>query len=266
MVVYNIRTALKLAAIWINWGDGEILHHSVNAIRDFVDCCLLVDSDKSNTGEISVQYKTCTYNTRLFSPDEKRTMRENETDKRNLGLDWAREKDFTHFLMLDSDEMYGPFDKTKFDGNYVCRTKLYFKSPELTLGMDTTLVPFIHKLTPDLKFVRNYNYPFSHDNGKPLIDPTRTMNINEGVQMCDVVMHHYSYIRSDIRKKIRNSSGVRVKHYGNQLIYDYQHAKEGYTSKFFGKKMQKAENIFNLPEIVDHSLCPPVDANTRDGQ
>lgn len=248
-----ILTPIKLCAIWICWDDVEILQQSIKNISPYVDDKIVLWSDQSNTGELAQDgLSHVDAHCYRYEPDTQLDARTNELEKRNMGLSMAIIRGATHFLLMDADEIYQPFDKQQYDGNYVCETRLYF-TPELYVE-EKTRVPFIHRLTPNLRFQKNYEYPFSHDEGTPRIDPTRTMNITEGVEMAPVIMHHFSMLRRDIRKKLRNSAGLKVAQFKDVLIEDYKNAKEGYKSKFFNATMKKCDNIFSLPCMVDESL------------
>ncbi|HEY3429385.1 MAG TPA: glycosyltransferase family A protein, partial [Cyclobacteriaceae bacterium] len=80
----------------------------------------------------------------------------NETRKRNHGIDIARGKGFTHFLIADADELYEPefmnMEKARFKNpslnGLVHPLKVYIKSPTL-FTFDHTLVCGIHKLNKD---------------------------------------------------------------------------------------------------------------------
>ena len=243
---------MKLAAIFIVWDDWDILHHAVKAIDKSADEIIIVYSLMSNNGELSESHMhVITENDLHFvylEPHLTESARWNEARKRNAGLDKARELECTNFLMLDADEFYEPFDKTQFDGNFVCSTRLYF-TPTLYVE-DGTRVPFIHKLTPDLKFVKNYEYPYSATENGPAIDPTRTLNITEGVQWTDITMHHMSLVRMDITKKIRNSAGEKMKQFSHLLLEDITNAKPGYRSKFYRQEIKQSENIFSIPNAL----------------
>jgi hypothetical protein len=259
---------MKLAAIYTVWGDWDLLKHSLKNIGPLVDGFIVVYSIKSNFGEIDQSEIFNIGEYYQFEPDLKNDPRTNETAKRQFGLDKARELGYTHFIMMDSDEFYDPSEflkeKQRFIDNpglsgLVCRVKCYFKSPTLTIGYDTTLVPFIHKITPNLKFEFNRNYPFawSSMNGVPFtpkkqirIDPTRSMNITSGVEWSDITMHHLSWVRSDIRKKIRNST-ARQNIENSTIVEDYLNAKPGYFCQFYGKVLEESPNVFGLPEITD---------------
>lgn len=255
---------MKLAAIFNIWDDWELLYHSIRNIRPLVDGVIIVASSKSNSGEISkIPYCWIDEELIICEPDLNKSLRENETFKRNTGLKKAKELGYTHFLMMDADEFYEPKEflkekerilKNDLAGT-VCRTKVYFREPTLTVGYDVTLVPFIHKITPDLCFMWNTKYPFAFEGPRReiRIDPTRQMNINSGMEWSDITMHHMSWVRSDIRKKIRNST-ARQNIEKSTIVRDYSNAKEGYYCEFYRAKIESCENLFNLPQIVDESI------------
>lgn len=256
-----VRQMVKLAAIYNVWNDWDLLYHSTENIRPLVDGIIIIASEKSNYGEISpIPYwsrdKVFIREPQLHHPMNC------ETDKRNYGLNIARQEGYTHFIMLDCDELYNPVDflreKQRFIDNpdlagLVCATQVYFKSPTLTIGLDTTLVPFIHKITPTLKHEFNRRFPFAWEGHNIRIDPTRSLNIDSGVEWSEIVMHHFSYIRSDLKKKIRNST-ARANIEKSTLIEDYKNAKAGGYCEFYKKTLHSVPNYFNLPEMVDLSI------------
>lgn len=267
---------MKLCAVIISWGDDDaMLSLLLERTSYLVDGSILINSKFSNFGEVaeervqtSLDGKHISFN---WEPDLTKDPRTNETAKRQFGLDKARELGYTHFIMMDADEFYLPeeFNKEKqrFIDNpdlagLVCRVKCYFRSPTLTIGYDTTLVPFIHKITPSLRFEFNRNYPFAWTDTDSIpftekkrirIDPTRSMNINSGVEWSDITMHHFSWVRTDIKKKIRNST-ARQNLERSTIVQDYQHAKPGYFLQFYGKTLEEVPNVFGLPELTDASL------------
>tara|TARA_R110000868_G_scaffold199747_2_gene446363 strand:- start:1419 stop:2195 length:777 start_codon:yes stop_codon:yes gene_type:complete len=257
---------MKLCAIYNVWDDWDLLYHSTRSISDLVDGVIIVYSDTSNFGEMAstqkkwVMFDALEYN---LEPDLSKSPAENERAKRNYGLDKARELGYTHFLMMDADEFYEPEpflkEKQRFIDNpdlagLVCGLKCYFKLPTLSVE-DKTLVPFIHKITPNLKFEWNTKYPFAFEGAKReiRIDPTRQMNITEGVEWSEIIMHHMSWIRSDVKKKIRNST-ARQNIEKSTILTDYCHAKEGYYCEFYGKTLVACENLFNINDIIDHEV------------
>lgn len=257
-----------ITAIYNVWDDYELLKHSIKHVRPLVDEIIVVYSERSNYGEYSPPDASAlkgvhAYNVTPFGGD----VREKETQKRNFGLEKAREFGADYFLMMDADEFYEPepfkheFERLKKSNaaGMVCRVKCYFGSPRLTIGFDTTLVPFIHKVTPSLRFEFNRNYPFAwtDEDKKPFtskkrirIDPTRSMNIDNGVTWSEITMHHLSWVRKDPQKKIRNST-ARSNLERSTVIRDLANAKPGYFCEFYGKTLEETPNIFGLPDAAN---------------
>lgn len=248
---------MRLCLIYHVWDDWQLLNHSVNhhILTGCTDDVIVIYSETSNFGEYSKPINNNFAAGFQCEPDLSLPPHVNERNKRNFGLDKARELGFTHFLNLDADEFYEPteflkekerFFNTDLAGT-VCKVKTYFKDPCLTIGYDTTLVPFIHKITQDLRFEWNPHYPFAFEGPKReiRIDPTRQMNINSGVEWSEITMHHYSYIRADLQKKIRNST-ARANLEQSSVVEDFALAKPGYFCKLYGKTLQPCCDIFNL--------------------
>lgn len=254
---------MKLCAIFICWADWDLLEHSIENIKPLVDGVIVIAPSKSNYGEISHPPSNWfVANSKSFqfhvSSSFGTSATISETQHRNNGLFYARESGFTHFIMMDSDEFYDPIEfrkakdylnsKPNLNG-LVCKSQVYVKSPTLTIGLDTTLVPFIHKITPGLKHEFNRQYPFAWEGKNIRIDPTRSLNINSGVEMIDVTMHHYSWVRSDIGRKIRNST-ARANLERMDLAKKFFHLKEGDIFDLYpGKPLIRVSNKFGLPEF-----------------
>lgn len=246
---------MKLVCVYSVWDDYDLLRISVENMMPLVDGFIIVASEKSNYGEVSPIPEWLKDNVYIREPELSNPMN-CETDKRNYGLRLAKEKGYTHFIMCDADEFYNPVDflkeKQRFIDNpdllgLVCATQVFFKSPCLTIGLDTTRVPFIHKITPDLHHSFNRRYPFAWEGQQIKIDPTRSLSINSGVEWSDIVMFHYSWVRKDYEKKIRNST-ARSNIERSTIREDLENAKPGYFCKFYGKTLHEVPNYFNLPE------------------
>lgn len=261
---------MRLAAIYCVWDDWDMLQRSIDNILPLVDGVHIIASYNSNYGEYSeipkwFFEKHPTRNGKVqyhFSDGAGNTPAEKERDKRNYGLYIAKSKGFTHFLMMDADEFYEPEpflkEKERFLNpnlnGLVCASQVYFKSPKLTIGLDTTRVTFIHKITPGLMFEFNRNFPFAFDKSAIRIDPTRQLNINNGVEWSNIIMHHMSWVRKDYEKKIRNST-ARNNIENSTIRQDLALAKEGYFCKFYDKALIRASVDFNIPDFnVDEDL------------
>lgn len=231
-----------------------MMEHALKNIQQLVDGVIIVASENSNYGEISPIPNWPGIYRREPQFKEPRL---SETDKRNYGLRIARTQGYTHFLSMDADEFYepGPFlkEKRKFENpnlaGLVCQCQTYFKSPQLTIGIDSTLVPFIHKLTPTIRHEFNRGYPFAWQDGGIRIDPTRSLNITDGVERSDLIMHHMSWVRKDYQAKIRNSTARRTLERSN-ILNSLVQAKEGYFVDFYNRHLQRSSVDFGIPEIT----------------
>lgn len=255
---------MRLVAIFHCWDDWNLLHFAVENMRPLVDGVIIIGSTRSNYGEFSpIPSQWHTDELHVREPKFHIPLH-SETDKRNYGLEIARSQGYTHFITCDADECYlkDEFIKAKAKFNnpnlagLVCPLVVYFKSPTLCLGREVTLVPHIHKLTPTIKHEFNRNYPFAWSGKQIRIDPSRSLNINSGVEYTeDVTMHHYSWVRKDYEKKIRNST-ARSNLEKSCITEDLVSAAEGYFCKYYGKVLSRAPNYFNIHGFLDKDLLP----------
>jgi hypothetical protein len=247
----------KLAAIYNVWDGTELLEYSINSVKNHVDLIIIVWQKISNQGEEYnphheiLKVSTNITHMRLFHPELNKTGMENETEKRNIGLDIARSHNCTHFFHIDTDECYKDFGKLKADyfrkeelkpttDGSVLRILTYFKKPIWSLEeSDNYLVPFIHKLKPEITTGIHNTYPH-------YVDPTRRINASDVFQI-NGYMHHYSWVRKDIERKIRNSS-AKQNIQRSKLLSDYNNPElgPGYFLKDYGQKLIEVPNYFNI--------------------
>lgn len=250
---------MRLVSILNVWADYDWLEIAVKNLEKLVDGFIIVASESSNCGEkYPIPY---TWKDRVFIREPFFNHPLNcETDKRNYGLDLARKQGYTHFLTGDVDEIYSPEDFLKAKERFhvepdlqglVCRSQVYFKSPKLTVGLDHTLVPFIHKLTPTIKHEFNKRYPYAWDRGQIHIDPSRSLNINSGVKMDEIMCEHYSWVRSDYERKIRNSTATSNILKDKSLLTTLSQCKEGDYIEFYRATLRRSEVDFGIPEFYD---------------
>jgi len=260
---------MKLALIICVWDDWNILKYTLKNMVPLVDGVIVVCSETSNYGEKSPLPLFNEQDVLYFikEPDLSLKPDVNERNKRNFGLEKARLRGYTHFLMADADEIYEPEpflkEKERFLNEnlkgLVCASQVYFKSPKLTIGLDRTRITFIHKITPNLRFEFNKDYPYAFDRTGIYIDPTRQLNINNGVEWSNIICHHYSWVRKDYEKKIHNST-AKANIERSTIRQDLSLAKEGHFCKFYDKTLIRASVDFNIPEFnVDENLqsLPP---------
>jgi hypothetical protein len=240
---------MPIIAIYNVWSDSvEHLEDSISMIRNEVDFVLCVNQLVSNFGETDptstfvcqdLEQKKIIDSVISYAPKQK-TGAKNELAKRRLGLEYAKEKGFDFFLMMDCDEFYNPQclksnlvfleENADIEGLY-SKILTYFKTKDLCFdGFDDYYVPFIHRLTDKTQIGTKY---------KVRCDPTRGVNANK-VLASDCVMHHLSWVRKDIEKKIRNSSAK--KNIKKSILLDYELAEDGYyVHEIFQKRLIKSD-------------------------
>jgi len=252
----------RLAAIYNAWDSMELLPGSINSMIEHVDLVIIIFQKVSNFGE---RYNPLMdFDPSGFNEPNKIILAEykpnfelggtiNEVRKRNIGLDIAREHKCSHFLHVDCDEYYENFCALKeeyvqagYSGS-VCPIYTYFKRPVWRLEeIDGYFVPFIHELRSDTKAGRS-TYPY-------YCDPTRVINESDVVRLSQP-MHHYSWVRKDIERKIRNSSAGQ---HGNKLqglLSDYNSPEleanpEGFIIKDMGgQKIKIVPDLFGLSSL-----------------
>lgn len=230
---------MNLAAIYNTFDGEELLEGSIAQIIDEVDEVLIVYQLESNIGEHYpelltklAQIKERWPNVRLkkYVPDCSRQPSHNERQKRQIGLNWAMQLGCTHYLFLDNDEYYErqafarakqTIKQGKYDAS-ACRLFTYYQKPTYRLApIENYWVPFIGRLKPGLK--AGGRFPI-------LVDPTRGVKPIERCYLFaegDLIMHHYSYVRRDIGRKLRNSSAAR--NFGNipQLVRQFNNWQPG---------------------------------------
>lgn len=250
---------MQLAAIYNIWDGEELLAGSIACIQPYVDIIIIVYQRTSNFGEaydplpaIQLATKTC----RAEGPEiilveyipQAWNGAPNEINKRNLGLEFAREHFCTHFLHMDCDEYYQDFGAAKQQyiqsgaAGSVCPLYTYFKHPTWRCAEpDGYYVPFIHRLMHN-STAGVSQYPF-------YVDPTRRIN-EKDVILLTHHMHHFSWVRTDINRKARNST-ARNNIAAGTLIADYnnphlEQSPSGYYIKDMDRKILLVDNLFGI--------------------
>lgn len=254
------QATMTLAAIFIVWKDTiELLPFALDSMP--ADAKIVVWSNSSNHGEIDTEYilsarEQAQDKDNIFSqfePNMRLSLAENETAKRNHGLEIAKKLNCSHFIMCDADEFYksDQLNLVKegiedLDINGVVHPiKVYVRKPTLWCD-DHTLVPGIQKLYPNTELGIFKRYPFAYDKeGNAHIDPTRRTNCTHGIEMSPYYMHHMSYVRRDIDLKIRNSS-ANLRRSEDKIKRDIANAAPGYMSELYHQELKECTNYFNI--------------------
>jgi len=249
---------MRLAAIYNVWDGEELLKGSIKQIYDHVDIVVIVWQRQSNFGEDNPNVKEVVnyLNETLanvclieyvYEPQKGGT--ENEKAKRWQGIEAARKLSCSHFIFMDCDEYYNS-EQFAAAKQYVldndldtsaCKLYTYYKKPIYQLTpMEGYYVPFICKTS-------------CHGiGGFPVYaDPTRgvypTGKFKE-IPLTLCAMHHYSYIRKDIGRKLRNSSAkVNWAHKIPDYIRMFEYWQPGEPMVNFDKfSVVEVENQFNI--------------------
>ena len=225
---------MKLGVVYNVFDGTELLQKSLDSIRSEVDFVGAVFQKVSNFGNpIDTHFEKLFAeigidNWKLYSPSiSNKSPSWNEIQKRNIGLEMAATYGCTHFMTMDCDEAYdlNQFREAKREIEYhrwdssCCKMLTYYKNFEYVLDPpEEYYVPFIYTIDG-----RRFHEPTFWS---VIADPTRKLpeKRNRIFDRSELQMHHYSWIRNDLRTKLMNSSAKSnwagdidgmVKHYEN---------------------------------------------------
>ena len=172
-----------------------------------------------------------------------------ETDKRNFLLDFLQGKGCTHAQVIDSDEFYDHDDyknaidvilsNDEISVSYCQYINYYRDYSHVLVWPFLCYVPFISEI--------GYRFDFKKGMFDKPSDPTRRYALGENDKYCIlsfslVKMHHLSWIRKDIRSKIKNWSANRyfkgIDGLEDRIIDRYENYEDG----------QNAIILFFVPE------------------
>jgi hypothetical protein len=232
---------MVLAAIFNVWDGEEHLKKAIDYVKDDVDYIIIVSQTVSNFGEeytpdlgflydIKDEYDVYLWD---FAPDPELDAFANETAKRQDGVETAKDLGCTHFILMDCDEFYPDFKELKAeyiesgaDGS-VCEIETYVAKENYKLYPPMPFkVPFIHKLTKDTVLGGTYQYS---------CDKTRVTKC-VSVHTMSKPMHHMSWVRDNLDRKIRNSSARDFRQNDKikeDVAYLMENGPKGFKSKYF---------------------------------
>jgi hypothetical protein len=201
--------------------DGEeLLENSIKSIRNNVDFISVVYQTTSNFGNpcddglipLLNRLKEDGLVDELFEykPKTNKGGHYNEITKRNIGLFLSEGAGCTHHMAMDSDEFYTDeqfkyLKSTMLEGDYdssACQMTTYYKDSIYRLDpKEEYYVSLLFKIKSGKEFVMGHPFPV-------LVDPTRRMDPGKSKIFTreEIEMHHMSYVRKDLRKKLQNSS------------------------------------------------------------
>lgn len=255
---------MKLGISYPVFEGEELLEYTLGSIRSEVDFISVVWQKTSYFGKSASPSLESTLKSLrgrglidvlcCYEQDRGKTVKGNELAVRNCGLGLAREAGCTHHISADVDEMY-------------LGSQLgYAKS--LAVGCDCLVVPLANyyrrpywRVFPDQGHVVPliYGVCCEHDMGVDfpfVVDVTRRLR---GVGVCrllgegEFLVHHMTYVRRDIRKKLENSpTGSFYKL--DKFVVDFDKYELGgrlcIAPDLINRRTVLVENIFGIKEDV----------------
>ena len=251
--------AIKKLALTINAFDAsELLEDLISEIRDQIDHVAAIYQKQSywkNPMEDAdmeelLRLKTLGLIDELieFKPNFTKYSREQECDKRNMGIDLMRQNGSSHVLNIDADEFYDAdqfeaaldlIEEKGYTSTY-CSYVNYYRDFEHYL---------VYPFRPFVPFVHSTFFKYTYQGPAPgPTDPTRRIKnpSNLGTYIFtdeERRMGHAAWIRRDIRKKLVNWSAKN--HFKPELIDQAVERWENW------KEGENAIMLFNVP---DHNV------------
>lgn len=207
------------------WDGDEHLPESLAAVKKYADYVVAVYQTVSNFGELYEPVIPEGFDLIVkYEPNLNQTPHWNELAKRNLAMGLCRLKGCTFFQTVDCDEIYDANQilyvrdrmvNEGFDASACQMQTFYGDTKHCFVEPETYYVPLLYKC--DERHFREYVQ------WAVLADPTRKLPSNKVLVLnrdeCEML--HYSYVRNDIGRKLRNSSARRNLQATMQQVIDY---------------------------------------------
>ena len=270
----NKYYTMRLGVAYNLFDGEELIEYSIKSIRNNVDFICIIWQKISNHGEkcnekleeflnklVSEGLVDKLY---LYEPNIVDTNGENaslnETKKRNIGLELCRQNGCNYHMTIDTDEFYTEkqlqfMKKEMEDGDYgtgYCQHLQYYHDSIYQLKYpERQYVATIEKIMPNTKYI--YNIPCIIP-----IDPTRkTNNVKENelryriFSRKECQMHHLSFVRKDIKKKLWNHSSKRffTEESVNRIVKYYNSWKYPQRCMWAGEKLLEVIEVPRQFEI-----------------
>ena len=216
---------MKLGVSYNLFDGEELLAYSIRPIRAHVDHISVVYQTVSNHGNMvdvpleqilqALMKENLIDELYCYEPDLSVEPCINETNKRNIGLQLAKNCGCTHFINMDVDEFYDT-EEFRYCKNFIENNAIgcsaakivsYIKEPIYRIeGVRDAYVSFICALDNSSEIVLNTQFPV-------LVDPTRRFSGDQKFHLFDeqtIVMHHMGLVRRNLEKKFANSSSKAI--------------------------------------------------------
>jgi hypothetical protein len=255
---------MKIAILYTVWtgDDMQMLKKSIEQHAPYFDGLCICFQNLSNKGNMNYSGGIPSISSDIdtfyisFTPDLRLNTKENERIKHDLMIQEAKKKGYTHFVLSACDHFY--------NGNQIILAKeWHLKNPEIEVSLTKMItyykndnwclfplekycMPFIHVIQKGTQISRSHKYPV-------VVDPSVMVNASKFkvFQENEVILHHYSMIRTDIKKKFNNAAAsIRwTEKQINKFIDEYENAKIGDEISYFnGLKLVEKEFVLKQLE------------------
>lgn len=238
----------------------ELLEQSIANHIDLVDgiiICYQEISNKGNKTSFPIDKFTHEKITIVkYEPNLALGTKLNEVYKHNLMIKTAKNKGFSHIILSACDHFY---DKNQFayvkqqviDKDYdISYTKMftYYRNPIYQITpIEDYYMPFIIKLHTNTQVESNVKTPV-------LVDPSVKVNTCKNWKLFsehEIMLHHYSMIRLDIKDKFKNAAAsIRWKpEQVQRFISEYENfsIEDNKPIEYFqNRKCKVVRNYFNI--------------------
>jgi hypothetical protein len=237
---------MKVHASYNSFDSVELLEGSILQIRPYVDTVSVVFQEISHYGHPAP--RGCMEEAQrlvkeglvdvlhVFEPpgvdENSHSVRHGlEAEKRQLGLNIAKEYGATHFISLDDDEFYEPslfsdilnrIELRKWDTTS-CYIQTYSANPNFLMrGLAPFFVPFIHE-------IKNTTQAKAHIPYFCYADPTRAVSGATNPKLLNpefIKMHHYTNCRVAPESKFKSHNAninFRTEHGENYIVEKVRH-------------------------------------------
>lgn len=260
---------MKLVLLLTTWtgDDMDMLKKSIESHSLFVEGVIIGFQNLSNKNEMNytggIPFINCSARIDYlsFTPNLDLNTKENERQKHNQMIQMAKKQGYTHFILSAGDHFYN-HKQLQFARQWhlnnpqvdlsITKMITYYKNDNWCLyPLESYGMPFIHKIKPKTEISRTAQYPI-------VVDPSVKVNTSENIHVFDeneVLMHHYSMIRKDIKKKFRNAaSSIRwTPEMVDGFISEYENAKLGDSISYFGGLKLVEKN--DVLELIKNKKC-----------
>ena len=192
-----------------------------------------------------------------YKPNTKLSTKENETNKRNIGLQVCRANFCTHHISMDGDEIYVPeqFKQAKnivldygYDASFIFSKTYYKTKKHVITPPESYHIPFIYTIRKKNAFKVNATIEGIS------ADPSRIIGgITSNIITFErefIEMHHLSYVRNDIERKLINKAAKL----SGEKIYDIMESYNNFKRFSLKQKVYTENGTFDVKRLLTNGI------------